>query len=100
MHQLSSVVVNQFFYSSYRLLTTESNMHIYMKIDKIPGNVTDKKHKGWIELESFNLGVHCPSVMLTGKMTDRQFSLPEFTAPMFTKKLDGSSGALRSLHHL
>ena len=69
-------------------------MHIYMKADKIPGSATDKDHKDWIELESFNLGVECPSPMISGKMGDRQFSLPQFVAPTFTKKIDKSSGAL------
>ena len=32
--------------------------------------------------------------MMTGKMSDRQFSLPEFVTPCFTKKIDQSSGAL------
>ena len=69
-------------------------MHIYMKIDKIPGSATDEKHKGWIELESFNLGVNAPSQMITGKMGDRQYSIPDFVAPTFTKKIDKSSGGL------
>jgi len=69
-------------------------MHIYMKMDKIPGSATDKAHKDWIELEGFNLGVNCPSPMISGKMADRQFSLPEFIEPTFTKKIDKSSGGL------
>ena len=76
------------------VFTEELRMHIYMKVDKITGSVTDSKYKGWIELESFNLGVNCTSKMVTGKMSDRQFSLPEFLAPCFTKKIDQSSGAL------
>jgi len=69
-------------------------MHIYMKADNIPGSAKDDKHKGWIELESFNLGVNCPSQMITGKMGDRQFSLPEFIEPLVVKKIDQSSGKL------
>ena len=69
-------------------------MHIYMKIDKIPGSVTDAKHKGWIELESLYLGVNAPSHMITGKMADRQYSIPDFLAPKFTKKIDKASGSL------
>ena len=69
-------------------------MHIYIKYYNIPGNATDTKHKDWIELESFNLGVNCPSAMVAGKMNDRQYNLPEFIAPTFTKKIDRASGKL------
>lgn len=56
-------------------------MHIYMKTEKIPGSATDTKHKNWIELESFDLSIDCPSPMKTGNMGDRQYSLPKFIAP-------------------
>lgn len=33
----------------------------FLKIDGIPGESTDDKHKDWIEVLSFNHGVHQPS---------------------------------------
>ena len=71
-------------------------MKIFMKIDKIKGSATDEKHKGWIELETFNLGVSAPSTMVSGGMGRRQYSTPDFSAPTFTKRVDMSSGGLFS----
>ena len=69
-------------------------MKIFMKIDEIKGSATDNKFKGCIELESFDLGVSAPSPMVSGGMGQRQYSMPDFSSPTFTKKVDKASGGL------
>ncbi|MDR2092938.1 MAG: type VI secretion system tube protein Hcp [Azoarcus sp.] len=66
----------------------------FLKIDGIPGESTDDQHKDWIEILSFNHGVHQPvssTVSSAGGATVERVS---FTAPIITKLVDRASPKL------
>jgi type VI secretion system secreted protein Hcp len=63
----------------------------FIKIDGIDGESTDEKHKGWIEILSYNMGVSQPTggvVSTAGGGTSQRANFAEFT---FTKVLDKAS---------
>jgi type VI secretion system secreted protein Hcp len=43
----------------------------FLKIDSIPGESTDDKHKDWIEILSFSHGVSQPATVVGGTTTER-----------------------------
>ena len=49
-----------------------------MQSEGISGDVTAKGHENWIELESTHFHLHRAMGMKTGKMTDREFTVPRF----------------------
>jgi type VI secretion system secreted protein Hcp len=66
----------------------------FIKLDGIPGESTDDKHKDWIEVQSFNWGVSQPkggAVSTSGGGTSQRADFHEFT---FTKALDKASPKL------
>jgi len=63
----------------------------FIKIDGIEGESTDDKHKGWIEILSYNMAVSQPTggaVSTAGGGTAQRANFAEFS---FTKVLDKSS---------
>jgi type VI secretion system secreted protein Hcp len=53
----------------------------FLKIDGITGESTDEKHKGWIEILSYSLGMSQPSSMAsgTGGRTSERVNISDFT---------------------
>src|ERR1700742_1457699 len=66
-------------------------MPIYMNIDGIKGEVTEGKHKDWIELESCQYGVHRPITTAVGRGKQREASSPTVSEIVVTKFMDGAS---------
>lgn len=67
---------------------------VFLKIDGIPGESTDDKHKDWIELESYHHGVTQPTsgaVSTAGGRTGGRCDHSDFT---IVKALDKSSPKL------
>ncbi|QCE34407.1 type VI secretion system tube protein Hcp [Acetobacteraceae bacterium] len=72
-------------------------MALYMKIDGVVGDVTEAKHKGWIELNSSNWGMKRNIRSAVGNAKNRESAsagCKEFT---FKKPIDSSSPRLVSL---
>ncbi len=69
-------------------------MPIYMKFDGIVGPVTYDKSKGWIELESVQLGQHRSIRSPTGSARERESQSPNISEIVATKYQDSSSTAL------
>jgi len=68
-------------------------MPIYMKYPGVEG--TGKgNHKGWIELQSAQLGVHRNVKDPTGSSTNREASVPSVSEIVVTKDLDIASSGL------
>ena len=65
-------------------------MPIYMKYEGIDGPLTGK-YKGWIELESAQLGTHRSSTSPTGRGEDRDASVPSVSEIVVTKLTDSAS---------
>jgi type VI secretion system secreted protein Hcp len=68
----------------------------FLKIDGVPGESTDDKHKDWIEVLSFNAGVAQPSSGARssgGAITSERADFDDFS---ITKSLDKSSPKLVS----
>ena len=68
-------------------------MPIYMKVEGISGPVAGK-YKGWIELQSCQLGVHRNVTSPTGRGTNREATAPSVTEIVITKGQDIASTAL------
>ena len=67
-------------------------MPIYMKVPGVEGEVVAAGHKGWIELQSCQLGAH-RTTTATGR-TGREASVPAFSEIVVTKSQDASSTGL------
>ncbi|MEN6320479.1 MAG: type VI secretion system tube protein Hcp [Syntrophaceae bacterium] len=66
-------------------------LDVFLKIDGIDGESSDHKHKSWIEVLSYSMGVSQPTggaVSTAGGGTAQRANFHEFT---FTKVLDKSS---------
>lgn len=63
---------------------------VYLKIDGIPGESTDEKHKDWIEILSYNQSITQPvsAASASGGRTAQRVSMSDF---FITKALDKSS---------
>jgi type VI secretion system secreted protein Hcp len=66
-------------------------MPIYMNIDGIKGDVTEAKHKDWIELSSVQWGTNRAIAMPTGAGKSRDAQLPHVSEVVGTKNMDRSS---------
>jgi type VI secretion system secreted protein Hcp len=66
-------------------------MPIYMKVEGITGEVTESKHKDWIELGSLQWGTSRIIQMPTGAGKSRDAQLPNVSEVMCTKNMDKSS---------
>lgn len=71
-------------------------MPIYMNYDSlaIKGDVTEEKHKDWIEVNSFQWGVGRGISSPTGGSADRESSAPSISEIVVTKPTDLSSTKL------
>lgn len=66
-------------------------MSIYLKFDtKIEGSVGSGDHKGWINVDSFQLGVG-RSITASGHGSDRDTSNPSFSEATFSRGTDKAS---------
>lgn len=65
----------------------------YLKIESIPGEVTDKGHEGWISVDSVNWGMS-RTVSSTSGGGGRTTSPPTFSEVTVTKQIDKSSPQL------
>lgn len=72
-------------------------MPIYMKIDGVHGSVGAGPHKGWIELDSAQLGINRHVTSPTGRGTNREAAVPAVSELIVTKSLDISSTQLYKL---
>ena len=68
-------------------------MPIYMKYGKIEGPVTGK-HKGWIRLDSAQIGVHRNVTTPTERGANREANVPSISEVVVTKPQDSSSARL------
>jgi type VI secretion system secreted protein Hcp len=69
----------------------------FVKIDGIPGESTDDKHKDWIEILSFNFGIHQPTsstASSAGGATAERVDLDDLS---IVKHLDKASPKLYEL---
>lgn len=69
-------------------------MPIYMKYDKIKGDVTEEGHKEWIEVGSFQWGVGRGISTPTGGAKNRESSAPSVSEVTVTKHQDQATIAL------
>ena len=71
-------------------------MPIYMEYDSgaIQGDVTEKNHTNWIEINSCQFGVGRGIASATGNTTDREQSNPSVSEIVVTKNLDAGSADL------
>ena len=68
----------------------------FLKVDDIPGESTDDKHKDWIEVLSYGFGIHQPAsatASSSGGATAERANFQDFS---ITKVLDKSSPKLAS----
>jgi type VI secretion system secreted protein Hcp len=63
----------------------------YLQISSIKGSVTEGKHKGWIKLDSMDLGNQRDIYVKPGSSADREYSFPKISDLILTKELDVSS---------
>jgi len=66
-------------------------MPIYMNVEGIKGEVTEDKHKEWIELNSLQFGVGRSITHAVGAGKTREASLPHVSEVVVTKMFDSSS---------
>ena len=71
---------------------TQINAAAYIKFDGIDGEAKSDGHKDWIEILSFNQGIHKPASGASG--STRRRSSTEFTDLVVAKELDKSSPKL------
>lgn len=69
-------------------------MPIYLNYNKIPGDVTESTHTGWIELNSCQWGIGRGISSPTGGSADRESSAPSVSEIVVTKATDVSSTKL------
>ncbi len=69
----------------------------FLKIDGVPGESTDDKHKDWIEVLSYNIGVSQPSAGAASSGGARSAERADFDDFSITKALDKASPKL-ALH--
>jgi type VI secretion system secreted protein Hcp len=69
-------------------------MPIYMQIDGINGSVKTGKYRGWIELQSAQLGAGTHITNPIGNGSDRGAAQPSIREIVITKKTDASSSDL------
>jgi type VI secretion system secreted protein Hcp len=63
----------------------------FIKIDGVPGEATDDKHKDWISLASFNWGVSQSAAMAGGGLSAGKANFQDFSV---AKRMDKSSPIL------
>lgn len=71
---------------------TQINAGVYIKFDGIDGESKSADHKDWIDVMSFNQGIHNPKAGASG--ATRKRSTAEFSDLVVVKELDKSSPKL------
>jgi type VI secretion system secreted protein Hcp len=71
----------------------KADFSAFMKIDTIPGEVTDKGHEGWIQIDSASWAVS-RAITMSGGGGSQQASAPTFTDLKVSKKIDSTSPKL------
>ena len=66
-------------------------MPVYMQYETITGDVTEEKHKGWVDVDSFSLGVSRAINTPVGSTAKREVGSPNVSGIQISKKLDVSS---------
>lgn len=51
-------------------------MPIYMKYPGVTGTVIEANHKGWIDIQTAQLGIHRGVKGQTGQVTNREATVP------------------------
>ncbi|WP_311031250.1 Hcp family type VI secretion system effector [Mesorhizobium koreense] len=69
-------------------------MAVYMKYEGIDGEVTQKDHVKWIEVQSFQFGVGRGISTPTGSTNNRESSHASVSEVTVTKSMDGASPKL------
>jgi len=69
-------------------------MSIYMKVEGVDGSVTAKGFEKWIELHSFQMGVHRAITMHVGNAANRAHGKPEVSEITVAKNMEDSSAGL------
>jgi len=69
-------------------------MAIYLKYGKIDGNVTEKGHEKWLDLQSLQFGIGRAISTPTGSTGNREASLPSVSEISVTRTMDGASAFL------
>lgn len=73
------------------LVIVNGAMDMFLKIEGVPGESQDLKHKDWIELLSYSHGISRP---ITGSGAGRQTGIPQYSDVTVTKVIDKSSPLL------
>jgi type VI protein secretion system component Hcp len=71
-------------------------MTIYMKADGLHGGVTAKGHEKWIQIESYRFSASRNINTRTGRVSDREGSIPSFSEIILNKFVDQSSADLHT----
>ena len=66
-------------------------MTIYLKLTNISGNVTDKNHQGWVDVDGYQMRMRRRVNMRVGQANNRGVSLPSIKCFEIVKSLDKSS---------
>lgn len=69
-------------------------MAIYLKYDGIDGDVTEDKHKKWIEVSSLQFGIGRSIQTPTGASENRESSHPSVSEVVVSKSMDTASSKL------
>lgn len=69
-------------------------MGVYLKIEGIKGNVTEKGHSDWIECHSLQWGVGRAITSTVGAGKNRESSMPSISEITITKNMDDASPKL------
>lgn len=73
---------------------SHANFSVFLKIDTIPGEATDKGHEGWIKLNSANWGASRAISSPAGGGGDRERTPPSFSEVIVGKAIDKTSSRL------
>ena len=66
----------------------------FVKIEGVPGESTDEKHKDWIEIHSYSCGVDQPASATASSVGSLSAERANFRAMVITKPLDKASPKL------
>jgi type VI secretion system secreted protein Hcp len=66
----------------------------FLKIDGIPGESSDAKHKDWIEVLSYDFGIQQPASVFAGAVAGAADQPAQFQDFVITKRLDKASPKL------
>jgi type VI secretion system secreted protein Hcp len=73
---------------------SQAGFNVFLKIDTIPGEVTEKGREGWIKLNSALWATARAISSPTGGAGDREASKPSISEVVVTKSIDSTSSKL------